>query len=345
MRLVDVLQSKSERGPQIGIDLLRGAAAVAVFLCHSRELWLVPYADVTHPSIALAVLYFATGIGRPAVIVFFVLSGLLVGGSVCTSLRQGRFSWRRYLEHRASRLYVVVIPALVLTAVLDWPHPEPARYSFPVFLGNLAFLQGTLVPSFGSNHPLWSLANEAVYYLAFPLLLVPLWMRRQWWGLAVAALLLLGPAAVNPGIPNGFLLWVLGVGVSQCAPWPRSLFWIALPAFVGAVAVGRVVPDGFARDWVVALPTAVLLLTMPTAPEWLARPAHALAGFAFTLYAVHMPVLAALRAWITTPLLQPNGPGLALLVGVGAAVLGLAYAFATVTEARTGTVRAWLARL
>src|ERR1039458_8382680 len=51
---------------------------------------------------------------------FFVLSGYLVGGSVLRSVRTGSWSWRAYLLGRLSRLYVVLLPALLLGGALDW---------------------------------------------------------------------------------------------------------------------------------------------------------------------------------------------------------------------------------
>jgi peptidoglycan/LPS O-acetylase OafA/YrhL len=43
------------------------------------------------------------------------------------------------------------------------------NYTATTFVGNLAFLQTIAVPIFGTNGPMWSLANEFWYYLIFPL--------------------------------------------------------------------------------------------------------------------------------------------------------------------------------
>ena len=128
------------------------------------------------------VLYRLSNYGHSAVMIFFVLSGYLVGGSVLRATAAGRWSWRDYLLARGVRLYVVLVPALVLTALWDKVGLEVvagspgnsdtaqaivdqatvAAHSGPVpFPGNLAFLQTIAVPSYGSNVALWSLANEA----------------------------------------------------------------------------------------------------------------------------------------------------------------------------------------
>lgn len=139
------------------------------------------------PSLPDKIFYFATGLGHQSVVVFFVLSGFFVGGSV---LRGGtNFSWKKYAVARLSRLWMVLLPALAVTATIDatifyyspsalagifhndWSSgPDGAYSSSPsTLLGNLVFLQTIFVPVFGSNGPLWSLANEFWYYALFPL--------------------------------------------------------------------------------------------------------------------------------------------------------------------------------
>lgn len=77
------------------------------------------YPQVPHHNPLLAAVYLASGLGQQWVIVFFVLSGYLVGGSVLRSMALDRWSWRGYLLNRMTRLYTVRVPALVLGAVLD----------------------------------------------------------------------------------------------------------------------------------------------------------------------------------------------------------------------------------
>ncbi len=97
---------------------------------------------------------------------------------------------------RLTRLWVVLLPALVLTVALDlaglrlFPQSTsiyhgPAGQSEVranlihtlsplVVAGNASFLQTILVPTAGSNIALWSLSNEFWYYLAFPFLVFAL---------------------------------------------------------------------------------------------------------------------------------------------------------------------------
>src|SRR5208282_6759170 len=91
-----------------------------------------------------------------------------------------------------------------------------AAHSGPIlFLGNLAFLQTIAVPSYGSNVAMWSLANEAWYYLIFPCI----WMavsrgqtarkRVIYASLGLAMLVFVGSK-----IAGLFPTWLLGTGLA-----------------------------------------------------------------------------------------------------------------------------------
>ena len=170
------------------LDLARVIAALLVCLEHWRNLLYVNYGQITGHRALFAVPYVMTDAGHQAVVIFFVLSGYLISGSVFRLMQRGEWSWKLYLTHRLVRLWIVLVPALVLGALLDFSgvhlHLAPALYAgqtgthmlgnvatalhADTFFGNLFFLQTILVSTFGSNGPLWSLANEFGYYVLFP---------------------------------------------------------------------------------------------------------------------------------------------------------------------------------
>src|SRR5262249_6167162 len=145
--------------------------------------------------------YFGTGLGHQCVMVFFVLSGFFISSSVLRDLRDSNWSWSGYLKNRCSRLYIVLVPALLLTLFwdqlgMDWFNTPPIYYgrgnqnviqnvmertSLGILAGNFFFLQTIFVPCLGSNGPLWSLSNEFWYYMLFPCLVLLLTPRYARW--------------------------------------------------------------------------------------------------------------------------------------------------------------------
>jgi peptidoglycan/LPS O-acetylase OafA/YrhL len=88
----------------IYLDILRVLAAATVFLAHLSSM-----------KNSGGFLWQFQNFGHPAVIVFFVLSGYLIQYSV--TARENTLI--DYAVARLGRLYSVVIPALLLTYVLD----------------------------------------------------------------------------------------------------------------------------------------------------------------------------------------------------------------------------------
>jgi peptidoglycan/LPS O-acetylase OafA/YrhL len=225
------------------LDLVRGVSALLVMLGHLRGFLFVDFGELERVGYLTKMFYFATGLGHQAVMVFFVLSGYFVGGSVLSGLARGSFTWRGYAASRLTRLWMVLIPALLLTWGIDllgnhWnpgvyagglhasfmsgPMPErPAVWDPVTLLGNLFFVQTVAVPVFGSNGPLWSLANEFWYYLMFPLGCCGLQaLLTKRFGLGTG--MLAGVAFLGWWLPGGlvasWLIWLLGAG----GWWVRS---------------------------------------------------------------------------------------------------------------------------
>src|SRR5690606_14576062 len=125
-------------------DLVRFVAAVLVVMEHLASRLLVGYGYLEMPGVGVQVLYLLNLLGGPAVIVFFVLSGLFISRTVYRAYAGSRgFVWRDYLIARASRLYIVLVPALALTWLLDIPASASGYINkssgLDVLLGNLFF--------------------------------------------------------------------------------------------------------------------------------------------------------------------------------------------------------------
>src|SRR5215213_469044 len=102
------------------LDVLRLGAALLVLFGHTRGLIFVSFQDVAQAGLATKAFYFLTGIHREGVAIFFAVSGFLVGGGTWRAISAGRFNARSYFASRFARIYVVLLPALALSLLLDW---------------------------------------------------------------------------------------------------------------------------------------------------------------------------------------------------------------------------------
>ena len=308
-------------------------AALLVCLEHLRAFLFVPFAQIKSPNVLERGFYFVTGLGHQAVMIFFVLSGFLVGGSVISAHQMGKWSWTSYALRRLTRLWLVLIPALLLTLLWDTlgQRQSPTGYhgefhaiynSGPTinaptdlqpltFLGNTFFLQTISVNCFGTNGPLWSLANEFWYYLLFPLLLGSLvrgaksetlktimLKRAVYLGLLVTRLILL-----PWGILMGGLVWLMGAAVvmlirqEQARKWATHPVWLITSALLalGLLAASRFGKLGPFDDLLLGAGCALLVAALavrPAGPGIYARLSADASEYSYTLYLVHFPVLA-----------------------------------------------------
>jgi peptidoglycan/LPS O-acetylase OafA/YrhL len=355
----------------VHLDAMRGLAAVIVVCTHLRQTFFVPYRQAG-PGLLVKLIYIDHYVVRAAVIYFFVLSGYLVGGSVLKSVRDGRWSWREYALSRLSRLYVVLIPALVLTALLDWigrsngvtgwAYLNPTEeMGFAVaqldtwrnFFGTLFFLQHIRTELYGSNTPLWSLACEFWYYLVFPVLALTLIRRRGWLaaGLSVTAI----GWFVGYGVYSLFPCWLAGVAVGWLARgWllrtgiQRVLVVSGACALLVAVvvAMGAHRLNGLLADYLITLGAMALVwaaLSSPMAGRRYGAAAVLLSEMSYTLYATHLPFLLLLeRFWLRERLWPADFAHLLLALVPLLAALCFAYGMYRLFEARTGEVRRFL---
>ena len=147
------------------IDWLRFLSAMMVLLAHLRGSSFVEYGSLpdSQKNFAFATIYAFTRLGSEAVIVFFVLSGFLVGGKSIERIINKTFKPLNYAIDRLSRICIPLIPALLLTAIVKLSIGD--KVNFIHLIGNLFSLQGILVPSFADNAPLWSLPYEVWCYV------------------------------------------------------------------------------------------------------------------------------------------------------------------------------------
>ena len=205
------------KGMSLYLDGVRFVAALAVVLEHVAQHPFSQLRPVVGPLMEVM-----AGRGAQAVAIFFVLSGFVIAHVVS----QRETTAADYAAGRISRLYAVIVPALVLTALLDATGTAiaPGLYAatpldgppatLPAYLASLLLVNewkvfGPVAFMPGSNLPYWSLSFEATYYLVAGLLL----FARRGPALAASALVLL---LAGPTIAVLLPLWLLGFGVYRC---------------------------------------------------------------------------------------------------------------------------------
>src|SRR5580658_7990721 len=109
----------SDTTASVLLDAIRGIAATLVLLEHWRNAFFVDLPQVPSHRMLLAGVYLLCAAGHQAVIIFFVLSGYLISGSILRAFRRNEWTWKQYLTHRLVRLWIVLLPALVLGACWD----------------------------------------------------------------------------------------------------------------------------------------------------------------------------------------------------------------------------------
>lgn len=362
------------------LDLLRGLSALVVVAGHVRQAMLPDFPQLQDPGWLTQAFYLLSGMGHQAVIVFFVLSGYFVGGAV---VAQGSaFRPLDYAVARLTRLWVVVLPALLLTWVADQvvmnhlPHvldqahvvswhclPESGvlDHGWATLLGNVLFVQTVFVPYFGSNGPLWSLAYEAWYYALFPLWWVGVHGRGSWaMRLGLLTLAVLTMAFMHSEMLMLWPAWLFGV-------WARGTTWV--PSFLPARLTGGVmlaivlallvatrlslIPAWFAvwPDLLLAAAVAVWCWHVRAArparwPAWLRRAAFEASDMSFSLYVMHMPlVLLLVGALIRDGKLDADASGWGAYAAVMLTIVVLARLFWWFFERHAPTVRRWVVGL
>ena len=206
------------------LELARVIATLMVFVSHSSEYY-EPFARVA-PSYSF---------GRDGVLIFFILSGFVI--SWCA--REREHSFGNFVINRASRIYSVAIPGLVLGAAaslaLTASQGSPPEYQFnapwlylPIYLSFTGSFW-TLSETPPGNMPYWSLNYEVWYYLIFAAFF---FVRGRLRWLAAAGLIVL----VGPNLTLMLPLWAAGsvfyFNAHRISLSPRPARWLLAASVV-----------------------------------------------------------------------------------------------------------------
>jgi peptidoglycan/LPS O-acetylase OafA/YrhL len=293
------------------LDWLRFLTAFLVLVGHIKWLMFVGYAKlpVADQSIWHTGFFLFTRVAREAVVVFFVLSGFLVGGRAVELAASGKFQLDRYIVDRATRIMVPLVPAVLFTVLVGLYLGKPL--STLQVLGNLASLQGVLVDRLNHNPPLWSLSPEVWLYvlgaagalfirrgrsshLTVPMAVISLLMITSMkMGQVLIVYWLLGALAYQwrtdrPSVRMilaGMMFMALGTALHQ----------LALQSSLRLEIHDVLRPYMLCGRLILALGVAILLPQLRGLTLWqdtsLLRSGRFLAAFSYSLYLTHWPVL------------------------------------------------------
>lgn len=293
------------------LDIVRFMAALAVLIGHAADDGLYQGR------------YFLYGLGHEAVMVFFVLSGLVIS---TTTIGRGR-TLRSFIIARLARIYPVVIPAIVLSFGLyglagwlginapDWA--DNPNYSLTTLFGSLLFLNeswgsGMILPW---NFPYWSICYEVFYYAMFACLVFG---RGLWrWLFFLIAALIAGPRVLAlapvwalgvwialdprlrlrrplPGLALVLATWpvILWIGMAEWDDTLKTWLHFTVPGWWRLVSSEKVL-----TDYLLGLLVMANFIGFHACSRWFAgllnaieRPVRFMAGSTFSLYLFHRPM-------------------------------------------------------
>lgn len=339
------------------LDGVRGLAAQVVVVSHALGLALFPI----HSPGAAAAEWF----GRIAVMVFFSLSGFVIATSLSRLIAADRARFVvPYAVHRLARIWPPLVLAIVVTfavgALGQSGLPLLTKTGEPYRLDAIAFLRGitlTFGPgdaTFVIDRALWSLRQEVYLYAVAALAALALVGRGPLRVLAGATVVAMIAATVDRFFYlQSLALFAAGAGAALFggAPRLRALadsplvgpltigLWLAPLGFVGHAGFIDAMSDAplfLVYQAAIGLPLALVLLGLATgdrpAARGLARLSD-LAGFSYTLYLIHVPVMTlvfSLRAHLG---LMPGLAGTLAMVAVAILVAeAVSYAASLVVE-------------
>jgi len=291
--------------------LLRGIAALLVFLGHVRGSCFVEFGALPpqQQGLLAKILFGLTRTGHEAVLIFFVLSGYLVGGQVIKHVREGRFSIGAYALERSTRIFIPLIPACIFTVAIAWLTLGQASNWLQMLL-NMLGLNGVLTATLYGNAPLWTLAYEIWFYILAGAIGY-IFSTRQWapigflliacsvavfcvldaryvlfWSMGAVCILFSGRTILLVGAV-GFVCLMFGILDYQLAAESKS--------FVNVVYLPQPVAEALIVFGVCLIICFLCEPAVDSALRILRKPALYLSSISYTLYLFHYPLNAALE--------------------------------------------------
>ena len=347
------------------LDWIRFIAAFMVTVAHARGFNWVAYGQLptSEKSLEAKLFYAVTRVGVEWVIIFFVLSGFLVGGGTLKRCLDRKFQLGLFAIDRVSRIWVPFIPALLFVVAVQLACGLP--FGITAFLGNLFCLQGIFCESL--SHPLWSLSYEVWFYVIAGAIGVIMQYndRRRSWGIIVLALGLSAFLRLSPWLLACWLIgaacffmsneltkkrfvvvWILfilaGCVMSQLTSETLSVDTLSITGYIPRREVAWIMESAGAGLFI-----ATVVKVVPTS-SWLVgleNMGPKLSSFSYTLYLTHVPTMELWGHFGPAKYSNLSTASLVFFTLKIASSLGVALLFYALFEAHTTKVRTWLRKV
>jgi peptidoglycan/LPS O-acetylase OafA/YrhL len=349
------------------IDWLDGvrACAASYVVLHHIYLGLFPGFPVTSGPASLGWLMY----GHLSVVVFIVVSGFSLGLGPAKNANVLKGGARTFFERRAWRILPPYWAALAFSiAVVHFLLPEAPGHEVNV---RTALVFGSLlhdvVPANTPNSAFWSIAVEAQIYLVFPVMLMLARARSAVFSAAAVLAVVCALHLIAQTVPGLYRLdhlsmqlyagfafgdWAADEAFNRrrFRNWPMTRIALAIViALIGlelVIGFPRFQDNYFWIDIVVAFAVALAFVGFAEGKSMLpklfsSRALDFVGRFSYSLYLVHVPIVAALLLVFNPPIDNPVVKYAVVACVIAPLILAFAYFFFLLFERPFLTVRSW----
>lgn len=332
-------------------------------LCHFRGAFLPEFTNLPaeQQSPLVFVCYAFTRLGHEAVLVFFVLSGFLVGGRAIEKTRQGTFELQNYAIDRFVRIMLPLISALFLFLLKEILCGNEIVWKD--WFGCLFSLQGIWTGA--CIEPLWSLSYEVWFYILTGAAFAVLCLDDQISKTIGFVMLVIGFLVFTKLLTHYLLIWLLGAIAYVTLPKKNNIWILVGSAALLPVMVTilQLTSGGHVTSSIIEfLPTQnlysleviysvvfclllqqIVLLRPKRKMSFIINHIGArLAAFSYTLYLVHILVIRILENFGAIRAKDLSVQSVLLYLSYILVALCICYGVYWCCERHTDTVKAWM---